>query len=292
MSIPPAGPFDVVVVGSANLDLVASTHRLPSAGETVVAHSYVEACGGKGLNQAIAAARAGARTAFVGAVGDDTAGSTLRDALIAEGVDVSHLAVVPGPTGRAFIGVDDTAENQIIVVPGANRLLGTAQVDAAAAMLASAKVVVAQLEIPMLAVARAAALAGADTIVVVDPAPATALPDGLVQRVDVLVPNEHEESVIGGASSLVARGARVVVVTEGERGARVVTAGGVDRVAPHRVTPLDSTGAGDAFCGVLCARLAVGGGWPALPDALRAAAVAGALATQVRGASGGPAYNG
>jgi ribokinase len=275
---------DVVVVGSANLDLVATAKRLPHPGETVSAHGYFEACGGKGANQAIAAARAGARTAFVGAVGRDAAGDTLRSAFVDDSVDVRHLATVSEPTGRALIGVSDDAENLIIVVPGANHALSAHHVDGAAALLGSAKVLLMQLEVRLEVVRRAAELAGDDTIVVLNPAPAAELPDDVLRHVDVITPNEHEVELLGGAASLLARGVGAVVVTEGARGARLVTRDGETRIAPYPVTPVDTTGAGDAFCGALSARLALDGGLASLPRSLRAAAVAGALATQVQGA--------
>lgn len=276
--------FDVVVVGSANLDLVARTKRLPHPGETVSAHGYFEACGGKGANQAIAAARAGARTAFVGAVGRDAAGDILRSAFVTDGVDVARLATVDAPTGRALIGVSDDAENLIIVVPGANHALSIADIDASSSIIKHARVLLMQLEVPLAVVQHAASLAGDDTIVVLNPAPAAELPDSLLAQLDVITPNEHEVELLGGAESLLARGVGAVVVTEGPRGARLVTAAGTTRVPPHPVTPVDTTGAGDAFCGALSARLALDGGLGALPRALRAAAIAGALATTVEGA--------
>ena len=131
---------------------------------------------------------------------------------------------------------------------------------------------------------RAAELAGDDTIVVLNPAPAAELPDDVLRHVDVITPNEHEVELLGGAASLLARGVGAVVVTEGARGARLVTRDGETRIAPYPVTPVDTTGAGDAFCGALSARLALDGGLASLPRSLRAAAVAGALATQVKGA--------
>ena len=277
-------PFDVVVVGSANMDLVARVVRLPHPGETVSAHDYFEACGGKGANQAIAAARAGARTAFIGAVGSDAAGDTLRAAFVHDAVDVSLLATVREPTGRALIGVSDDAENLIIVVPGANHALSVDHIDAAAALLANAKVVLVQLEVRLAVVQRAVELAGHDTIVVLNPAPASELPDDVLRHVDVITPNEHEVALLGGAAALVARGVANVVVTQGARGALLVTRDSETRIEPFAVTPVDTTGAGDAFCGVLSARLAVAGGLAELALALRAAAVAGALTTQTAGA--------
>ena len=280
----PDDRFDVVVVGSANLDLVALTERLPHPGETVSAHGYFEACGGKGANQAIAASRAGARTAFVGSVGRDAAGDTLRRAFEADHVDVRHLSVSNEPTGRALIGVSDDAENLIIVVPGANHALTLADVDSTAETLSTTKVLLMQLEIPIEVVLRAAETAGNDTIVVLNPAPAQPLPDDLLRLDDLITPNEHELELLGGARSLLDRGVGSVVVTEGARGARLVTPTGERRIAPFPVTPVDTTGAGDAFCGTLSARLSLDGGLAAVLPSLRAAAVAGALATTVQGA--------
>jgi ribokinase len=204
--------------------------------------------------------------------------------MVADHVDVRHLATVDRPTGRALIGVSDDAENLIIVVPGANHALSTSDIDTARGVLARAKVVLVQLEIRLEVVQRAVESAGPDTLVVLNPAPAVQLPDELLAHVDVITPNEHEERLLGGARSLLARGVGAVVVTEGARGARLVTSESEQRIAPYPVTPVDTTGAGDAFCGALSARLAHGGGMVALPEALRAAAVAGALATQVKGA--------
>ena len=180
--------------------------------------------------------------------------------------------------------MSDDAENLIIVVPGANHALSVDHIDAAAALLANAKVVLVQLEVRLAVVQRAVELAGHDTIVVLNPAPASELPDDVLRHVDVITPNEHEVALLGGAAALVARGVANVVVTQGARGALLVRRDGETRIEPFAVTPVDTTGAGDAFCGVLSARLAVAGGLAELALALRAAAVAGALATQTAGA--------
>ena len=272
---------DVVVVGSANLDIVATTVRLPRPGETVTADGYFEACGGKGANQVIAAARAGARTTFVGAVGDDDAARQLRAAFVADGVDVAHLVTVDAPTGRALIGVSHDGENLIMVVPGANHVLSVADVDAAGDVIGGARVLLMQCEVPLDVIERAVARAGDDTIVVLNPAPARDLPGRLLAELDVIVPNEHEVTLLGGTAALLDAGVGSVVVTEGARGARLVTREGETRIAPHAVTPVDTTGAGDAFCGALAARLAAG---DTLSVALQAAVVGGALSTLTRGA--------
>ena len=273
--------FDVVVVGSANLDLVARTTRLPKPGETVSGSHFFEACGGKGVNQAIAAARAGARTAFIGALGRDHAGGTLLAALVKDGVDVSAVQRVTAPTGRALIGVSDDGENSIIVVPGANHAISIDDIEKHKTLISSAKVLLCQLEVPLSVVQHAFELAGSSTTRILNPAPAQALSNSLLGVVDIITPNEHEVELLGGASKLLSLGVKTVIVTQGEKGAIVVDASGERPVDPFKVTPVDTTGAGDAFCGMLAARLATG---ESMTAALRAAVISGALATQTEGA--------
>jgi len=184
--------FDVVVVGSANLDLVARTSRLPKPGETVSGSHFFEACGGKGVNQAIASARAGARTAFVGALGRDHAGETLLAALVKDGVDVSAVQRVSAPTGRALIGVSDDGENSIIVVPGANHAISIDDIEKHKSLISSAKVLLCQLEVPLSVVQRAFELAGPSTKRILNPAPAQTLSNSLLGVIDIVTPNEHE----------------------------------------------------------------------------------------------------
>jgi ribokinase len=268
--------FDVAVVGSVNLDLVATTPRLPGPGETVSGTTYTEHAGGKGLNQAVAAARSGASVAMVAAVGDDEAGRRLRALAAAEGIDVATVTTCSGvATGRALITVDDRAENSIVVVPGANALVvGDGVPDA--------RVVIAQLEVPVeqvVAAFRSARRRGAMTIL--NPAPGRALPGELLDVCDIVVPNEHELALIGGRSTVHDRGVSVLVTTLGAAGVVVDAASGEWTQPAFAVVPVDSTGAGDAFCGVLAARLAAG---DELRVAVRHAAAAGALATTVAGA--------
>lgn len=267
--------FDVCVVGSANLDLVATVARLPGPGETVPGTSYAEYPGGKGLNQAVAAARAGASVAFVGAVGADAAATTLLSVMAADHIDASYVGIAALATGRALIGVASSGENSIIVVAGAN---GTVTADD----LPAARVVLTQLEVPLPAVARAmAAGRRAGAITVLNPAPAQPIGAEILQWCDIVVPNEHEVELLGGVAHLLALGARAVVVTLGADGADLHTAEGTTHVDAFAVTPLDTTGAGDTFSGALCARLAAGDD---LPVALRFAAAAGALCTTRAGA--------
>jgi len=267
---------DVCVVGSANLDLVATTDRLPGPGETVLGSDFAEHPGGKGLNQAVAAARAGARTAFVGAVGDDDAGRRLLGVMAGDGIDAMRVADAGTvPTGRALIGVSSAGENSIIVVPGANATVAIESIP-------TATVVLAQLEVPLEAVVRAFELAracGATTVL--NPAPARPLEPALLALCDVVVPNEHEAELLGGVGALLAAGARAVVVTLGANGAALHTADGVSMVSPFAVDAIDTTGAGDTFCGSLSARLALG---EPIDVALRYASAAAALSTTRRGA--------
>ena len=276
-----AGSFDVVIVGSANLDLVARTPRLPKPGETVTGSNYFEFCGGKGANQAIAAARAGANTAFIGALGNDHAGETLRAAFKHDDVDISAVQFVSEPTGRALIGVSDDGENSIIVVPGANHAITIGDVERNAKIIASAKVLLCQLEVPLEVVQRAFELAGENSIRILNPAPAQSLSKELLQLVDVITPNEHEMQLLGGSEALLKCGVKTIVVTQGARGALMITEKGETRIPPFEVDPVDSTGAGDAFCGMLAARLAIG---ESIQNALKAAVVSGALATLTEGA--------
>lgn len=268
--------LDVVVLGSLNLDLVARCARLPAPGETVIGSTFDEYPGGKGLNQAVAAARSGASVALIGAVGDDDAGRTLRQVARTDGIVEDDIITLGGlATGRAIISVDDAAENSIIVVPGANQRFTLPQ-------LPPSRVVLAQLEIPTEAVIegfRAAQLAGAMTVL--NPAPATQLSANLLALTDIIIPNEHEVELIGGVDALRAAGVATVVVTLGARGVLVNDHTGSRSQPAFAVDTVDTTGAGDAFCGSLTARLA---GGATLDESTRWAAAAGALATTTAGA--------
>ncbi len=287
----------VIVVGSVNVDLVVRATRLPRPGETVTGSDVVRHHGGKGGNQAVAAARLGAHVAIVGAVGADDLGSDARAALAGEGVDVAHLARVERPTGVALIVVDDRAENLIAVAPGANRAIGASMVRAALEGLAlgPADVVLCSREIPpdaVLAALTTARAAGAFTVL--NPAPADSLDPDTLALADVLTPNAAELALIAGlvdpeaaARAVLADGpaGRRVVVTLGAAGALVVgaTAAAVPVSAPI-IEPLDTTGAGDAFSGALAAGLAAG---LALDLAAGRATAAASLSTTRPGARSG-----
>ncbi|WP_070106550.1 ribokinase [Burkholderia plantarii] len=292
---PPAGR--VAVVGSLNMDLVVRAPRLPKPGETLSGHGYAQAAGGKGGNQAVAAARLGAQVAMLGRLGDDANGAALRAALEAERIDCAALATSAGvPTGVALIVVDDASQNAIVIVAGGNGLVTPEDVAAHDAMIAAADVLVCQLETPLPAV-RAALEAGRRhaRIVVLNPAPALApLPDGWLPLVDWLIPNEIEAAALTGVpiatpadAELAARrlaegGARNVIVTLGGQGVVARYADGGTRHYPApKVAAVDTTAAGDTFIGGFAARLAAG---DALDEAIRFAQRAAALSVTRVGA--------
>ncbi|WP_263730682.1 ribokinase [Cellulomonas sp. SG140] len=281
----------VVVVGSANVDLVVDVARHPSPGETVLGGALRRSPGGKGANQAVAAARAGgATTSFVGAVGQDDAAELLLGSLRDAGVTTDTVQRVDVPTGTALITVTPDGENTIVVAAGANARVSL--VAAAATAVAGADVVLAQLEIPLEAVLAAARARRPGSVLVLNAAPSRPLPDELWAALDVLVVNEHEAVDLGhpavdvdAAVELLLAKVPTVVVTMGERGALVARRGtAVVRVPSIEVEPVDATGAGDTFCGVLAARLADGDDVVA---AVRTATVAGALAVTRHGAQPG-----
>jgi ribokinase len=275
----------VVVVGSLNMDIVVRTPRLPSPGETLLGDAVAYVPGGKGLNQAVAAARLGAPTTMIGCVGRDPYGDQLTDVAAGEGIDVSTITAVDTPTGTAHIAVDHRGANTIIVVPGANSTM--VDLEPFAANIAQAAVVLVQLEIPLavaLAALRLGKAGGATTIL--NPAPA--VPVGLLHDVDLVVPNETEAALItshdeaeAAAKELLATGAQTAVITLGDAGALVADSTGVRRLAPYTVQAVDTTAAGDAFCGALAASLALGDD---LATALDLAMACGALATTRHGA--------
>jgi ribokinase len=272
----------VCVVGSINLDLVVTASRLPSAGETVLGGSFAEHPGGKGLNQAVASARSGARTTLCARVGDDEAGRRLRAVAQAAGLTGEHISVDPAlASGRALIAVSlASRDNLIVVAPGANSALSGPEATRA---IAGAAVVLAQLEVPPETVAAAfTAARAANATTILNPAPAEGVTRGLLALCDFVVANEHEAELMGGAHQILAHGAGQVVVTLGARGSLHTTAEGHERrVEAFAVDAVDPTAAGDAYCGAFAAAIAAGRDGDA---AMRFASAAGALATTTAGA--------
>lgn len=291
----------VTVIGSLNMDLVVRAPRLPHPGETLRGHGFALNPGGKGANQAVAAARLGARVAMIGRVGCDANGDALVRALQAEGIDCTAVTTsASAPTGVALIVVDDASQNAIVIVPGSNGELRPAAIAEHEALVESADVVVCQMEVPSDTVFAALATARRHgKIVILNPAPvAAALPDEWYEALDYLIPNELEAAALTGvpvdspggarvaAERLHARGVANVLITLGAQGVFALAAGahGNPEIthfpAPH-VRAIDTTAAGDTFVGALAAALA---GGRALPDAVRFAQSAAALSVTRAGA--------
>ena len=261
------GSKHIVIVGSVNMDLMLCCPHLPGAGETVLGAGFTTAPGGKGANQAVAAARLGAKVAFIGCVGDDAFGQTAFDALQAEGIDTQYLSRESGAaTGVAMVITDEAGENCIALAPGANALLSPAHIDAARRLFGDASMLICQLESPLATVCHAIGIAIAHGVpVLLNPAPSQPLPADLLRDIDWLVPNAGEAAALSGlgadeqvsaaqsAELLRLAGARTVLVTLGSNGVAASTARGTFQRPAPRVVAVDSTGAGDTFVGALAA---------------------------------------
>ncbi len=282
---------DIAVVGSCNLDFVVGVESIPQVGETVLGGDLVQIPGGKGANQAVAAARLGRRVAMVGRVGDDASGQLLRQALDDDGVDTDALVTTPGvPSGVALIAVQEDGDNAIVVSPGANGRVSPA--DVAVAAVEQATVVLCQAEIPLDAVVEAMRVAEGITVWNPAPAPTDGVPLELLDSVDIVIPNETELATLAGhdgpvddlelVAKLAARlPSAAVVVTLGPRGALVVSGDDAVHVPASVVSPVDTTAAGDSFCAAIADQLVEGN------DLVTAAAFAvrvGAATTLVAGA--------
>ena len=290
----------VTVVGSLNIDLVCHATRRPGKGETIIGDAFDIFTGGKGFNQATAAARLGAEVTLVGSVGADPFGEMLLAATENEHIDSRFVTKrTDTGTGVATIVIEPDGDNSIIVVPRANMALTTADIDAAADTIADADVLLLQLETPVAASEHAAEIAKAHgTMVILNPAPAQPLPDSLLAYVDILTPNQSEAELLSGMrvsndeethnaaevlrARMVDTATAAVVLTLGEQGALILTATISERVSALSVDAVDTTGAGDAFCGALATALASG---KTLHTAIAFANAAGAAAVTVVGAT-------
>lgn len=280
----------VLVVGSSNIDLVASVDRLPNRGETVLGYHFAQSFGGKGANQAVAAARAGGDVTFLSMLGADANGLLIEQHLATQGLSRPVLLRdAEAPTGVAMILVDHNGENQIAVVPGSNGRLTPAAVRQHRELMVGVRVLLVQMEIPLESVREALSLAKAHGLTtILNPAPAAPVPSDLLRLVDVLTPNETEAHALTGSSDpaeaariLTGRGVGTVIVTCGAAGALMISGREATRIPGYVVASIDSTGAGDAFNGVLACAMAEGA---PITSAIERANAAGALATTGRGA--------
>jgi ribokinase len=285
----------ILVIGSSNTDMIIRLERIPRPGETLLGGEFLTAAGGKGANQAVGAARAGGKVAFIARVGRDAWGEDAIAGLTRDGINVEWVCRDPtAASGVALIFVAETGENSIAVAGGANAKLSPADVRAAAAAIDTAAILVAQLETPLPTVRAAAALAAkAGVPVILNPAPARPLPDALLKLVSILTPNETEAELLTGikvndpagaakaAANLRMRGVRTVIITLGSRGAYLADVHGQQVVPGFKVKAVDTTAAGDVFNGALAVALAEG---KILPAAVRFANAAAALSVTRRGA--------
>lgn len=273
-------PPKIAVVGSLNVDHTLRVPRIPAPGETLTSSSMLTCSGGKGANQAVAAARAGGVVTMIGCVGLDDFGARYIEHLKAEGIDTSGILRSETPTGSAFIAVDDRGENSIIVNPGANHAITSQDVERHAHLIREADVLLLQLECPLDVVRRAAEIAHeAGVRVILNPSPLSA---GFLAerfRVDVLIVNEGEASQITPRHDLKEANCRQLIITRGADSTLSITSDGVIEVMPPKVAPVDTVGAGDSFAGAFAVASAGGAG-----DAIRFANAAGALATLKAGA--------
>ncbi|MGY1888851.1 Ribokinase [Pseudomonas fluorescens] len=288
-------PANVVVIGSLNMDLVTRAPRLPVGGETLIGHSFATVSGGKGANQAVAAARLGAQVAMVGCVGNDDYGVQLRDALLAEQIDCQAVSTVNDSSGVALIVVDDNSQNAIVIVAGANGAMTPAVIDRFDAVLQAADVIICQLEIPDATVGHALKRARAlGKIVILNPAPASrALPADWFAAIDYLIPNESEATVLSGlpvdslesaesaASQLITMGAGKVIITLGAQGSLFANGQSFEHFPAPKVKAVDTTAAGDTFVGGFAAALANG---KSEAEAIRYGQIAAALSVTRAGA--------
>lgn len=281
---------NILVIGSSNTDMTIRASRLPAPGETILGGEFKMGRGGKGANQAVAAKRLGGNVTFVCKVGNDVFGNESVQAYAAEGMDISRILRSEKPSGTALIMVDDSGENCISVAPGANGDISVEDIRSIADLIRSASYLILQLEIPVAAVVEAAHIAHeAGVCVILNPAPATKLPESIFADIDIITPNQTETAILTGISDdpdkAVARLAELgvgrIVMTRGSKGSAVYENGKCTLVDACKVNAIDATAAGDTFCGALCVGLSEG---LDLVEAARFATRASALTVQKMGA--------
>ncbi len=285
----------VVVIGSLNMDLVTRASRLPRGGETLIGKSFITVSGGKGANQAVAAARLGAQVSMVGCVGSDAYGNELRESLLADNIDCQAVSTVEGASGVALIVVDDDSQNAIVIVAGANGALTADVIDHFDAVLQASDVIICQLEVPDATVGHALKRGRElGKTVILNPAPASRpLPSDWYAAIDYLIPNESEASALSGlpvdsletaemaATRLIAMGASKVIITLGSQGSLFANGQSFEHFPAPKVKAVDTTAAGDTFVGGFAAALSAG---QSESEAIRFGQVAAALSVTRSGA--------
>ena len=290
----------IIVVGSSNVDLTARVKRLPLPGETIGGATLLRANGGKGANQAVAAARMGAEVLFLTCLGNDASGEMLSAQFAADGIDTSCIKLSATPTGTALIFVDDNAENCIAVAPGSNNDLLPADIDSARSSMVGAEFLLVQLEIPMPTVVRSVELADSLGIkTILNPAPMNPVPEDIFSHIWLITPNQTEAEQLTGvhvateedarkaAGALFAKGVKNVIITMGSKGSMVCTPEDAVFVPSRKVQAVDTTGAGDVYNGALVAALAEG---RPIAEAARMATLASSVAVTRMGAQTSAPY--
>lgn len=285
----------IAVVGSSNTDMIVKVPRIPKPGETILGGKFSTAAGGKGANQAVAAARAGGDVTFIACVGDDMFGKEAVEGFESDKINTKFIRIdQTEPSGVAMIYVDDNGENSIAVASGANAALSPGDVERAGEIITSADILLMQLEIPLETVRKAALLAkSAGVSVILNPAPAQPLDDELLQAISIITPNESEAELLTGitvkdragaekaADALIKKGVESVIITLGSKGAFLKSAGPTEMIEGFKVEAVDATAAGDVFNGALAVAIAEG---KPLPQAIRFAHAAAAISVTKLGA--------